>query len=130
AGSVAMGYSQRGDVIGTSFNVNDVSTAVIWPTGSGTATPVSNLDDNCTPVSVNNTLVNGLPSVALDCPNPSVKGTVIPEIAQNNALLGGYTKTQLQIPTGYDYCTVSEINDALNSIGSCHTAGPDHPVSA
>lgn len=130
--SAATGFNQLGSVIGESENSNGDGTAVIWPAGSSTATPVSSLDDNCVPLDVNNTLINSLPSVALTCPNQNsnAKGTVTAKIAQATGLLGGYVATALPIPVGYEYCTVHEINDAVNAVGACHTTAPDHPVTA
>jgi hypothetical protein len=125
--SAATGYNQSGAVIGASCNINGDCTGAIWNPGSGAAVAVSNLDDNCAAVDVNASLINGEPSIVLDCPNPSVKGTVIAEIAQATSLLGGYVLSTLPIPSGYSFCSVGGINDSVQMVGTCHTTAPDQP---
>ena len=127
--SQSTGFNQSGAVIGGSINGSGDETAVLWPAGSTAAIPVSSSGDNCIAVDVNNTLVNGYPTVALDCPNSA--GTVTATIAQYGLL--GYAKTALPlpaVPSNVTHCTVSGINNAAQLVGVCHTMAPDLPQAA
>ncbi|HWX01549.1 hypothetical protein [Collimonas sp.] len=122
----ATGFDQLGAVIGESVSPTGTATAVLWPAGSSSAIAVSSPGDNCGATDVNNTLVNGEPSVALNCPN--AKGTNIAKIAQYTPL--GYEARPLPLPQSYSYCTVAGINNSLQAVGTCHTLAPDKPATA
>lgn len=126
--SQATGYNQKDNVIGVSVNGSGNGTSVVWVDGSSTPIAVSTQGDNCAAVDVNDTLVNGEPSVALDCPNAS--GTVTAKIAEDDALLGGYQANALPIPSGADYCTVNAINDEDEMSGTCYFPAPAVPETA
>lgn len=129
----ATGYNQNGAVIGESVSDDGDSTAVLWPSGSGTPIFVSSYADNCSAVDVNATNVNGQPSVALNCPtnpSPGNPGPAFGAIAQYTGLLGSYVVTRLPLPSGATHCTVAGINDALQAVGTCHFPAPDHPQAA
>lgn len=120
-------FNQNGAVVGVSYSAKGDRTAVFWPAGSTSPVPVSTLADNCVAADMNETLVNGFPTIVLNCPNPSVPGTVTARYAQSGLL--GYAMTNLAVPAGYSYCRVSSINDNAQIVGTCHTATSDHPDS-
>ena len=129
----ATGYNQNGAIVGESVSPSGESTPVLYANGSGTPIPITGYASNCGAVDVNQTTVNGQPSVALDCPtNPSSSnpGPSFGAIAQYTALLGGYVVTALPLPSGATHCTVAGINDSLEAVGTCHSPAPDHPQTA
>ncbi|NWA64826.1 hypothetical protein [Pseudomonas reactans] len=115
-------FNQRGDMIGWSISSNEERSTVVWPAGTGTPVRVfSSLlgllgyNDKCFPADVNNTLANGYPSIALNC--PGANGITTPQIAQANA--SGFAVTSLPIASGANRCTVRGINNATQSVGDC-----------
>lgn len=128
--SVVTGYNQPGAVIGQSISASGAanSTAVIWQAGSTTATPVSAANDNCAATDVSDSLAGGLPVVVLNCPNSL--GTNTAKVGRATGLAGAYVMSNLPVPAGYNYCSVSMTNAAQQFIGTCHTPGPDLPKSA
>jgi hypothetical protein len=123
----ATGYNQDGAVMGVSINSSGAGTAVLWANGSGVATQVSTVGDNCLPIDMNDDSAT-TPTLVLNCPNAN--GTATPKFAQATGLLGTYVTTALALPAGASYCTVSGTNDALQAVGTCHTAAPDEPKAA
>ncbi|WP_455827539.1 hypothetical protein [Pseudomonas graminis] len=124
--------NERGGVVGWSISEDNRLTSVLWAAGSGTpqfifpaGLLVQRYGDECTPVDVNLTLVNGYPSVALNCPGPA--GSVIPQVATRGT--AGYVFTNLAIPTGADYCSITAINDQLNVAGQCFYPNSDTNVT-
>lgn len=131
--TVATGYNQNGVVVGESISSSGESTPVLYANGSGTPIPIAGYATNCYAVDINQTTVNGEPSVALDCPtnpSPSNSGPTYGAIAQYTALLGGYVVTALPLPSGATHCTVTGINDNLEAVGTCHFPAPDLPRTA
>ena len=112
---------QNGFVTGESINASGGITTVVWPSGSSTATEVSPYADNCISDDVNNTNVNGFPTVALNCPNSS--GTTTAEIAQATGLLNAYVMTPLPTPSGSSNCSVQAVNDSAQAAGTCFFPG-------
>ena len=112
---------QNGFVTGESINASGGITTVVWPSGSSTATEVSPYADNCVSDDVNNTNVNGFPTVALNCPNGS--GTTTAEIAQATGLLNAYVMTPLPTPSGSSNCSVQAVNDSAQAAGTCFFPG-------
>lgn len=108
--------NRRGGTAGVSLSGMNDATAVLWAAGSGAPVSVSNRGDNCSPADVNDTLLNGYPSVALNCPDGT--GQVSARIAQYNNLLG-YQMTNLPQPAGASYCVVTAINNGVQAMGSC-----------
>ncbi|PMV18942.1 hypothetical protein C1X21_14305 [Pseudomonas sp. FW305-3-2-15-A-LB2] len=115
-------FNQRGDMIGWSISNNDERSTVVWLAGTGTPVRVfSSLlgllgyNDKCIPTDVNTTLANGYPSIALNC--PGANGITVPRIAQRNA--SAYAVTSLPIASGANRCTVSGINNLMQSVGDC-----------
>ena len=121
----ASGFNQHGDVVGQSCSGSGNCTAVIWPAGTSTAMLVSSRNDNSGAVDVNDTLVNGLPSVAVNTPKAS--GTASGGVAQATGLLSAYVLTSLPCPSGSTYCTVAAINNAGQAAGTSHFPAPDEP---
>ncbi|MGN6321208.1 MAG: hypothetical protein ACTHNE_05760 [Dyella sp.] len=123
----ATSFDQNGVIGGESVSATGNSTAVIWLNGSSTAVAVSNRNDNCGIADINNSNVNGAPSVALDCPNAS--GTTTAYIAQvtggllGTGLLGAYAKTPLPVPSGSSNCVVVAVNDNVQALGTCYFPG-------
>ncbi|WP_146011769.1 MULTISPECIES: hypothetical protein [Burkholderia] len=121
--------SELGVVVGQSESVTGNRTAVMYAANSKTPISVSSPGDNCSPVDVNDTPVNGgLPTVALNCPNAS--GTTTASYAQNNGILGAFTITALPLPANATYCTVTSVNNKTQFAGTCHFSAPDLPKAA
>ncbi len=121
-GSVPTKMNERGDVVGGSVGEGRRYTPVLWAAGSGTPQyifPAGLLFQpdgvGCTPVDVNLTLVNGYPSVALNCLGTA--GANIARVATRGT--SGYVITDLAAPAGANFCTVLAVNDALNVAGQC-----------
>lgn len=127
ASSSVTAHNQAGAVVGESMSGTAKATAVIWLPGSDTAVPVSTAADNCIAVDVNDDLINGRPSVALNCPSG---GVFQGKVARATGLLASYVITSLPRPAGATFCTVSVINDANQALGTCHFSAPDVPVAA
>lgn len=121
----ATAYNQLGAVAGSSFNSTGDTTAVMWAAGDDTAVQVSSRGDNCNAVDLSEYTTAGRPAVALNCPNAS--GTLTGKVAQATGLLNAYVVTNLPMPAGGTYCTVSSINSSLQALGTCHFAAPDVP---
>jgi hypothetical protein len=117
--------NQAGAVAGESISAAGNLTAVLWPAGSGSPIAVSSPGDNCIAADVN-TPASGAPSVALNCPNAA--GTVTAKIVTSGLL--GYAASPLPIPSGATYCSVTEINNAQQAVGTCHFPAPDTPTTA
>ncbi|WP_300627913.1 hypothetical protein [Pseudomonas sp.] len=108
--------NERGGIVGSSFSAQGRGTVVIYAaTGNGTAQRVSDFGDDCVANSVNYTLINTYPSIAMNCPNSA--GTLSGTIAIRGST--GYTKQTLQIPPEASLCTVKAINDQSQVLGTC-----------
>lgn len=126
--TAATAYDQIGYVVGESYNTTAVGTPVLYAPGSGTAVELTSYGSNCVPVDITDTLVNGMPEVAINCPNAN--GTVTPEVATATGLLGAYVTSNLPLPSGSTYCSVTAIDNTDQLLGTCHTPGPDVPQTA
>lgn len=110
-------FNQRGGIVGSSISGTGVGTVVIYAaTGGGTPQRVSDWGDNCVATSVNFTLLNGYPSIAMNCPNAG--GTTTATVAVRSTA-AAYSKVALTMPTGTTDCTVIAINDQSQLAGTC-----------
>lgn len=119
-------FNQSDVLGGASLSGTNVATAVLWFSGSTAPLQVSALHDNCIVADVNNTPINGVPSVALNCPNPGSSNAVA-KVVQKTGLLGTLVTTTLPIPAGSTGCSVSSVNDVVQFVGTCHFSAPDVP---
>ncbi|HET7331420.1 hypothetical protein [Dyella sp.] len=125
--TIATSFNQSGFIGGVSFNANGGRTAALWMPGSSTAVAVSERGENCDIAYINNSNVNGAPSIALNCANDS--GTTTPYIAQatggllGTGLLRAYVKTPLPLPSGSSDCEVVAVNDSVQALGTCYFPG-------
>lgn len=117
-------YNHSGVFAGGSFSGTHVATAVLWFPGSPVPLQLSALHDACLPVSVNNTLISGVPSTAINCPDPAT-GNLVGKIVQKTGLLGALVTTTLPVPAGSTHCSVSSLNNAVQMLGTCHFTAPD-----
>lgn len=114
--------NDQGDVAGSSFDANNRATVVFYAAGSGAPERVSGWGDNCTVVDVNRP-TTGAPQIALNCPNNA--GNSTPRVAEKTGL--SYTLTDLALPAGASYCTISASTNAAQFIGTC--VYPDSAVN-
>ena len=121
--TIITAFNQRGDMVGSSISSNGKEfSTIVWLAGTDTPKRVyspliglAGYNDGCSPVDINNVLMSGYPSIAMNCPGND--GIPIPKIAQANAT--GYTVTSLPLATGANHCVVTGLNNALQSIGFC-----------
>ena len=120
--TIIMASNQRGDMVGWSISSNQELSTVIWLAGDDTPKRVfSSLlgllgyNDKCVPVGVSDSLSNGYPSIAMNCPRTN--GITIPQVAKANVTT--YTISSLPIATGANRCYVKGINNTLQSVGYC-----------
>lgn len=114
-------FNQSGDIVGSSLDKNKVETVVIYlSAGGGIPRQVSDLGDNCVATSVNATLLNGYPSVAMNCPDAN--GTRRATVALRSSALA-YSKVTLLMPAGTTLCEVVAINNQSQLAGTCAPSG-------
>jgi hypothetical protein len=126
ARTVISAFNQSDVLAGASLSGTGDATAVLWFSGSTAPLQVSALHDNCFPADINNTPINGVPTVALDCPNPA-SGNTVAKVVQKTGLLGTLVTTPLTTPAGSTGCSVSSVNNAVQLLGTCHFSAPDVP---
>ena len=114
--------NDQGDVAGSSYDASNRGTVVFYPAGSGTPERVSGWGDNCTVADLN-LPSTGTPQIALNCPNNA--GNTTPRVAEKTGL--SYTQTDLALPAGASYCTVSTVTNTAKFIGTC--VYPDSAVN-
>ncbi|MCF5667125.1 hypothetical protein GIV47_19395 [Pseudomonas marginalis] len=107
--------NQQGTVLAQSFNKSLLATVVLYTAGNATPRRVSSYGDNCSGVDVNNTLINGYPSIVMNCPGEDA--TPVPTIATWNG--SAYVMTVLAVPPGASYCSAVGMNDQLKVLGTC-----------
>ncbi|MGR3965207.1 hypothetical protein FW800_12215 [Pseudomonas sp. 910_23] len=110
----AVAINDRGDVAGSSLDADNQGTAVFYANGSGTPERVSNWGDNCAVADVN-LPTTGTPQLALNCPNNA--GNTTARVAEKNGV--SYSMTDLALPTGASYCTVTRAINASSFVGTC-----------
>lgn len=116
----ARAQNQQGAVLGWSVSGKSEFTVVLYRPGVATPERISGWGDMCNATVVNNTLVNGYPSVLMNCP---VNGRNVARVAQRGT--SGYTTTDLPVPSGASYCMAVDMNDQNQAVGTCiypHTA--------
>lgn len=111
--------NQSGAVLAQSISAKLQNTVVLYDAGNATPRRVSNYGDNCSGVDVNNTVINGSPSVLMNC--PGVNGTPVPTIATWNS--SSYVLTTLKKPSGASFCWAVGLNDQLQAVGTCVFSG-------
>lgn len=107
--NILTSYNQTGVVTGVK-TVKSSSQPLIWREGIGVV-PID--VEDCWPRDINNSDVNGFPSVAMSC---SLKKTSY--IAQYNTQYNRFVETQLPSPSG-GHCVVTAINDSVQAAGVC-----------
>ncbi|AZE58172.1 hypothetical protein C4K03_6065 [Pseudomonas synxantha] len=110
----AVAINDQGDMAGSSLNADNQGTAVFYANGSGTPERVSDWGDNCAVADVNSP-TTGTPQLALNCPNNA--GNTTARVAEKNGLF--YSMTDLALPTGASYCTVTRAINASSFVGTC-----------
>lgn len=110
----AVAINDQGDVAGSSFDADNQGTAVFYANGSGTPERVSGWGDNCAVADIN-LPTSGTPQIALNCPNSA--GNTTARVAEKSGL--SYSMTNLALPTGASYCTVSRAINASKFVGTC-----------
>lgn len=117
--TVPTALNQSGAALAQSISATLQATVVLYTPGSATPRRVSNYGDNCFGVDVNNTLVNGSPSVVMNC--PGANGTPVPTVANWNA--SAYVLSSLAAPSGASYCAAVGMNDQRQVVGTCVFGG-------
>ena len=108
--------NERGGIVGSSYSADGKGTVVIYAaTGNGAAQRVSDWGDDCVANSINYTLINSYPSIAMNCPNSA--GTLSGTVAVRGSL--GYSKVVLPLPPGANFCVAKAINDQSQVVGTC-----------
>lgn len=110
----SVAINDQGDVAGSSFDADSRGTVVFYASGSGTPERVSGWGDNCTVADINRP-TTGTPQIALNCPNNA--GNTTPRVAEKTGL--SYNLTDLALPTGASYCTVSSATNTARFVGTC-----------
>ena len=113
--TVPSALNQQGTVLAQSISAELDETVVLYLAGNPTPRRVSNHGDNCKGVDVNNTPINGSPSVIMNCPdnNPALRPTIATWTGSS------YTRTHLPSPPGASYCWATGMNDQLQAVGTC-----------
>ena len=126
--SSANAVNQQGAVVGVSAINNDTIYPTLWPAGSssGVALPISLLalvglgNTNCVAVDVADGSAS-TPVVVGNCPDGQGRPLAVIWI-WNPGLLGvgaGYGVSALPLPSGAQFCVVSEVNGLNQVLGTC-----------
>ncbi|MGY2273121.1 MULTISPECIES: hypothetical protein [Pseudomonas] len=111
----AMAISQQGAVLAQSISASGAQTVVLYTAGNGTPLRISDYGDNCNGIDVNSALINGYPSLIMNC--LGANATPVPKVAVRGS--SGYATSSLPVATGASYCTVAGINDQNQVVGTC-----------
>lgn len=111
----AVAINQQGAVLAHSISASDAQTVVLYIAGNGTPLRISDYGDNCTGVDVNSALINGYPSLIMNC--LGTNATPVPKVAVRGG--SGYVTHPLPVATGASYCRVAGINDQNQAVGTC-----------
>jgi hypothetical protein len=117
--TVPTALNQLGTALAQSISAALQATVVLYTLGNATPRRVSNYGDNCFGVDVNNTLVNGSPSVVMNC--PGTNATPVPTVATWSG--SAYVLTNLAVAPGASYCWAVGMNDQLQVVGTCVFSG-------
>lgn len=117
--TLATAQNQQGAVLALSISSKNTYTAVLYMPGSATPTRISDWDDMCGGTVVNNTLLNGYPSILINCP---VNGKNVTKIAIRGS--SGYAFTELPVPSGASHCWGGGMNDQNQVVGTCLYSAP------
>jgi len=117
--TVPTALNQLGAALAQSISAALQATVVLYTPGNATPRRVSNYGDNCFGVDVNNTLVNGSPSIIMNC--PGTNGTPIPTVATWNG--SAYVLSSLTTAPGASYCAAEGMNDQRQVVGTCVFGG-------
>ncbi|HET7331421.1 hypothetical protein [Dyella sp.] len=112
--SILTSYNQSGFVAGMNMNADESQIVpVIWPKTNGKPISISSTDlpKNCKVADINNSNINDVPSVALNCTNGGY-------IAKRGT--SDFNATKLPSPYGTT-CGVYAINDSVQATGSCYS---------
>lgn len=112
--TVATSRNQQGAVLGWSVSAKGEFTVVLYRPGVATPERISGWGDMCTGTVVNNALINGYPSILMNCPS---NGKIVARVAQRGT--GGYTITDLPVASGASYCLAVDMNDQNQAVGTC-----------
>lgn len=107
--------NDAGDTVGFSFNSDEVSTAVYFPSGSGTPQRISDWNDNCFPADIN-LPATGNKRAVMNCTDSA--GHSIIKVAEITP--GSFSATSLSNPTGAVDCNASNINNSGQVLGTCN----------
>lgn len=117
--TVPTALNPLGAALAQSISATLQATVVLYTPGNATPQRVSSYGDNCAGIDVNNTLINGYPSVVMNC--PGANATPKPTVATWNG--SSYVLTALASPSGASYCWAVGMNDQLQVVGTCVFSG-------
>ena len=112
--TVAVDQNEQGAVVGWSVSGGGENTVVVYLPGTATPVRVSGWSAKCSAAGVNNTLINGYPSILMNC---TADGKDVPRIA--TWVAGAYALMDLPVASGASYCWAVDMNDQNQAVGSC-----------
>ncbi|USX01694.1 hypothetical protein NHF41_07635 [Pseudomonas proteolytica] len=122
--TAATAQNQQGAVLGLSISGAGAATVVLYMPGIATPLRISGWGDMCRGAVVNNTAINGYPSLLLNCP---VNGKPVARVVTRGA--SGYSITDLPLASGASACWGVGMNDLNQIVGTCTFPTTPHQSS-